>query len=695
MNIIYQIPRNSLVWLLSAHVAVIVPHTVRIPWWLTAISMACVLWRIQVFRGLWRFPGMMLRLAFVLIGAAGILYNYGTVLGALAGVALLIMAFSFKLLEMHTLRDAYIIVLLSYFVIAMSFLFEQSLLQAAYGVFCFILVTSALIGLNQSRSHWQPFRTLKTAGIMLLQSVPLMLVLFILVPRFDPLWTLNFDSSKAYTGLSDSMTPGDIAHLSKSPKLAFRASFNEGIPNNQQLYWRTLVFYDFDGRTWGNFSSGSNKANQGQVYFNQKNQTVQPWLENYRQAFQLSKNTSDYPVDGPQGPVYSYRVTIEPSGQNYLFALDMPFSQAAGVGVSRDYVLRYKEKITQRKDYSVMSIPAVPTDLALPQYLREKSTALPIKGNPQARELARQWRGQVDSEQAFINKILTWFNQQSFVYTLKPPLLGRDSVDEFLFDSRRGFCAHYAGAFAFLLRSVNIPVRIVTGYQGGEVNALGNYVLVYQFDAHAWVEVWLSGRGWVRVDPTSAVSPLRIEKGIEDALAGEQSFLADTFFAASRYRKIAIISLIRLRLDYINYLWHTKVVGYQSLQQKNLFSKWFGNYSYSHIALALLISGLLIVSLLAMVLFFKRPKRKVDPATKLYLKFCRKLQGAGLARLPGEAPLNYAYRVCSDRPDLKTSMEEVTKLYVALSYTNKFSDENRQRQALHTLRRAVQKTPVS
>ncbi len=694
MKIIYQIPRNSLIWLLTAQVAVIVPHVYRIPWWLTAISLACTCWRVQVFRGLWRFPNTLLRMAFVLLGAASILYSYGTFLGALAGVALLIMAFSFKLLEMHTLRDAYIIVLLSYFVIAMDFLFEQSMIHALYGLFCFIVVTAALLGLNQSSSHVQPFKTFRTAATIFLQSLPLMIVLFILVPRFGPLWTLNFDNTKAYTGLSDSMSPGDIAQLSRSPKLAFRASFENEIPANQQLYWRTLVFYDFDGRTW----RAADNNPQGLATFQGRNKAADEWLHNYRQAFLTTDNAFDNADDDAkfikQARAYNYQVTMEPTGQNYLFALDMPFSQEVDLAISRDYVLRYKEKINQRLDYSARSVPKVITDLVLPQYLREKSTALPENNNPRSKALARQWREQVNSDQAFINKILSWFNQQDFVYTLRPPLLGRNAVDEFFFDTRRGFCAHYAGAFAFLLRSANIPARIVTGYQGGEVNALGNYVLVHQFDAHAWVEVWLQGRGWVRIDPTSAVSPLRIEQGIEDALAAENSFLEDSFFSAVRYRKFPILSQIRLRLDYINYLWHNKVVGYQSKQQQNLFTKWFGEYSYKNIALTLLISGLVIMSSLAAGLFFKRPKRKTDPATKQYLKFCKKLKGAGFTRLASESPMAYADRVSAAQPELKSVIDRITRLYVALTYTGKLADEKQKRQALHALRRAVQKLTI-
>ena len=691
MNIIYQIPRNSLVWLLAAQVAVIAPHVTRIPWWLTAISLVCAFWRIQVFRGLWRFPGKLLRISFVLIGGAGVLYSFGTFLGAPAGVALLILAFSFKLLEMHTLRDAYIVVLLSYFVIAMSFLFDQSMSYAFYGAVCFVVVTAALIGLNQSRSHWQPFRTFKTAGLIILQSIPLMIVLFILVPRFGPLWTLNFGSTNAYTGLSDSMTPGDIASLSKSPKLAFRASFEQEIPDNKLLYWRTLILYDFDGRTWRT----SSVEEQRKYNSSDSPRYSFQWLHDYQQHFyQDSKNLNSNEKTKDKR-IYNYEVIMEPTGQNYIFALDMPFSEKGDLLLSRDYLLRNKESIFQRFDYSVMSIPGLETDIKLPANIREKATALPENSNHRSKALAQQWRSQVRTDEEYIYKILNWFNQENFVYTLRPPLLGRDTVDEFFFDTQRGFCAHYAGAFAFLLRSVNIPVRIVTGYQGGEINTLGNYVLVHQFDAHAWVEVWLEGRGWLRFDPTGAVSPLRVERGIEDALSGEQSFLESSFFSASRYRKIPVIGLIRLRLDYINYLWHTKVVGYQSQQQFNLISKWFGIYSYERIALALVLSGIVIMGILALILFFKRPIRKTAPATKLYLKYCKKLQRAGFPRLPGESPRDYAVRVSNDNPKLKSTVERVTTLYIALAYTNTFKNENQKDKAITSLKKAIQKIQFS
>jgi len=691
MKIIYQIPRNSLVWLLTAQVAVIAPHVSRIPWWLTVISLACTYWRIQVFRGLWRFPGKLLRFAFVLIGAAGVLYSFGTFLGALAGVALLILAFSFKLLEMHTLRDAYIVVLLSYFVIAMNFLFSQSMSHAFYGAVCFVIVTSALLGLNQSRSHWQPFRTFKTAGLIILQSIPLMIVLFILVPRFGPLWTLNFSSANAYTGLSESMTPGDIARLSKSPKLAFRASFDQDIPENQQLYWRTLILYDFDGRTWRTSSVNDQSKKDSQ---NQPQYSFQ-WLHDYQKHFNQNNNTLNTNRRSKNRPIYNYQVIMEPTGQNYIFALDMPLSEKGDFILTRDYLLRNNESIYQRLDYSVMSIPGLETDIELPANLRKMATSLPENSNRRSRALAHQWRADVDTDEEYIKKILNWFNQKNFVYTLRPPLLGRHSVDEFFFDTQRGFCAHYAGAFAFLLRSVNIPVRIVTGYQGGEVNSLGNYVLVHQFDAHAWAEVWLKGRGWVRFDPTGAVSPLRVERGVEDALRSEESFLEDSFFAASRYRKIPLIGLIRLRLDYINYLWHTKIVGYQSEQQFNLITKWLGIYSYKKIALALVFSGIVIMGILALILFFKRPIRKTDPATKLYLKFCKKLQRAGFPRFPGESPQDYSQRVSKAKPNLKSTVESVTTLYIAIAYSNTFKNENQRHEAINSLNKAVRKVQRS
>lgn len=686
MKVIFPIPRNSLVWLLSAHVAVVLPHIPRIPWWLTVLSIVCAFWRIQVFRGMWKFPGRWLRYSLVLAGTAGILFHYGTFLGAVAGVALLITAFSFKLLEMHTFRDAYIVVILAYFVIAMNFLFEQTLLRAIYGLICFVLVTAALIGINQSRSHINPLTTLKTASVIFLQSIPLMIVFFILVPRVGPLWTFNFDNNKAYTGLSDSMTPGDIASLSQSPKLAFRARFENEIPDNQQLYWRTLILYDFDGRTWRAEKQHTRKV------FPYKLNYKPDWLENYHQQFNKTESFTNTDFNRQQTRKYTYDVTMEATGQNYVFALDMPFTKDNRIAMSRDYVFRYKEKIKQRIDYTFTSSPLIETDIELPEGIRRKSLALPETGNSRARSLARQWRSQVNSDEAFIEKVLNHFNQEAYFYTLKPPLLGKNSIDEFLFDTRRGFCAHYAGAFAYLLRSVNIPVRVVTGYQGGEINTLGNYVLVHQFDAHAWTEAWLPGKGWVRLDPTASVSPLRIERGLEDALLEENTFLENSFFSTSKYRKIPLISKIRLRIDYLNYLWHTKIVSYQAKQQYLLLSKWFGQFSYKKMALIMLACGTLIVGILTIGLFWKRPKRKYDPATIIYLKFCRQMENAGIPRLPGESPMDFAKRVSSSKPQLESQINTVTGLYIALIYSSRSPRGSERIEALNAMKKAANQT---
>jgi hypothetical protein len=297
---------------------------------------------------------------------------------------------------------------------------------------------------------------------------------------------------------------------------------------------------------------------------------------------------------------------------------------------------------------------------------RRAELQLPDGYNPRARALASEWRAEAASDEAFIERVLGWFNREAFVYTLQPPLLGRDTVDEFLFGERRGFCEHYANAFVFLLRAAGVPARVVVGYQGGERNPYQDYLLVHHFDAHAWAEAWLEGRGWVRYDPTAAVAPERIESSLSAALGEE--FLADSVLAMERYRGIPLLAIIRMRWDLATYHWARLVLQYNSERQAALLDRVLGEISVARLTAALLGCGAVVLFAVAFSLFGLRPRHRRDPATVAYLRVCAELARGGLVRRNGEGALAFLERVREQSPENADELAAITHAYVELCY---------------------------
>ena len=534
----FQIPRNSLVWMLAAQIAVIAPHVPRLPVWVTSICVGCCFWRVMVYQGRWSYPGRWAKVVFVVAGLIGLGVGYkGRVYGLEPAVALLVIAFVFKLLEMQHKRDAYIVILLGYFVAITEFLFFQSIPYAFYMLFAVVLITAALIGLNQTQSHLQPLKTLKLAATLMVQSIPMMLVLFILFPRIAPLWTVPLESQAAKSGVTDRMSPGDIASLSLSPELAFKASFSGAIPAPGQLYWRGLVLENYDGKTW------TRRANlTDSIWRNKQSKPV--WAKDIERL----------------GSTQSYSIILEPTRQNWLFSLataDLPAN--ADIAMLDDYTLAYVHRrgVTAKFKYAVTSDLQYRLETELSDEVRQRNTSLPSDSNPRTRELVSAILALASNDADYVNRVLSYFADEKFAYTLQPPTLGDDDIDEFLFDSRRGFCEHYAGSFVFMMRAAGIPARVVLGYQGGEYNALANYIAVHQFDAHSWTEVWYEGRGWVRIDPTQMVSPERIQRGLESAVAEENTFLANSPLSWLKYRQLLWLQDLRQQLGAIGHYWIT------------------------------------------------------------------------------------------------------------------------------------------
>lgn len=647
MSIAFQIPRNCLAILLFAQAAVLLPHLLRLPVWVSTVCVICALWRVLLFTGRGFYPGSMLKFLLVAIAFIGIWNSYGTLISLEAVVALLITAFALKLIEMKNRRDVFAVIFLAYFVAAMEFLFEQNILLVVYMFLAVSLVTAALIALHESDERQRSVHALTTGAKLMGQALPLAIVLFIVFPRFGPLWAVPSQQSKAKTGQSDSMAPGDFAELAKSNELAFRVKFAGEQPPQQSLYWRGLVFSNFDGRRW----SAQQLAPSGSQW--------QP----YRRAAQstgAAASKGGTPID--------YTVTLEPSQQPWLYALPLAESNTTDVVQTGDFRLLATRPVEQRFQYRARSYMQSTLEPQLSKARRLAELQLPAQGDSRSRDFARRLRGQSASDANYVQAVLKHFNQNEFVYTLSPGKLGRHTIDEFLFTSRRGFCEHYASSFVFLMRAAGVPARVVVGYQGGEVNPYEDYVLVHQFDAHAWAEVWLPDRGWQRVDPTSAVAPNRIELGMGDTLGEE---LRDSgSLSLSDFRHIKVLNWARLRWDGLNYSWTQFVLNYDAAAQVTFFEQWLGAVSPLRIALFLLGGGALVLGLVAVNLLRDKVAHKLHPVDAIYLRHCSALQRAGFARHMAEAPHTYARRIGKTYPELADSAHRIERLYTQLRYSS-------------------------
>ena len=660
MKMLQQVPRNALAWIIISMFTLLAPHAGRIPVWIMLIYLFAALWRIQVYRGHWSFPGRWVKLVMIVSGFAGIYLSFGSLIGLEPTVALLLTAFALKLIELVSRKDAYVLIFLGYFVCITEFLFTQDLLMVLYSLLNVIVVTTALVALHQPGEHRFNRKTMRLAGVMVLQAMPLMLVLFFLFPRIGPLWTVPVKSHTAKTGMSDFMKPGDISKLSQSADVAFRVQFEGEIPPKSQLYWRGLVFSKLEEGAWSNLG-----------YFQV------PAKERRQQEVVTT------------GEPLNYSIIMEPTQQNWLFGLRYATPDRPGILAAPDFRLYSLVMIEDEFQYQVRSWPEAQLETELSAWRREVELRLPDNDNQRTRQFASTLRAQAGSDEVFVDAVLQHFNREPFVYTLQPPLLPDvDGIDVFMFESRRGFCEHYAHAFTVMMRAAGIPARVVAGYQGGEINPVNKTVIVHQFDAHAWAEVWLPERGWVRVDPTASVAPQRIEMGLEEAVAAEGTFLSDSPLSPLRYRSIRWINQLRLRYDALTYQWQSWVVGFDGEVQFQLLRDVFGEVSAGRFAAALIGTWALVLLPVAISLLRRRETRPQRPLDREYLKVCERLGNLGYPRQAGESAADYAARISRQCPDWAESFNRLTRLYTELAYQTPVSAASEQQfhQALRQFR---------
>ncbi len=622
--------RNTL-WLLAALAMVAAPHVERLPWWVSALAAMLLLWRIHLGRSRLPLPRKWLLLIIVAGAAAGIYLHYRTLFGRDAGVTLLIVMLALKTLETNSQRDGILLIFLGYFIVITNFLYSQTISTALYMLLCVWVITATMIGLHYTRPHPGYRHQLRSAALLLAQSAPLMLVLFLFFPRVQgPLWGLPQDAFSGVSGMSETMSPGSIINLSLSDAVAFRVEFKSPVPAQRNLYWRGPVMWNFNGRTW----------------------TARPYLYYFGELRFDADN-----------PAVDYSVTLEPHNDRWLFALDLPVTIPPTAVITRDFHLRSREPLTSRIRYDMKSYPGYRLGLDETPDMRQRALQLPPDTNPRAAEFGRRLREKFADDRALMGEVLAMFRNEKFFYTLDPPPLGEHPVDDFLFKTRSGFCEHYASSFAVLMRAAGIPARVVTGYLGGEINPLGNYMIVRQADAHAWTEVWLAGEGWVRVDPTAAVSPLRIESGAAAAVPQTGPL---PMFARGGY---AWLKQMRFSWDSLANSWNQWVLGYNPERQRTLLLRaGFDDATWRTLAVILIIATGFITLVLALLMLRKMGRTERDPVRLAYLRFCAKLGRKGLPRSPAEGPQDYALRLARLRPDLAAGIAAITQLYVALRY---------------------------
>jgi protein-glutamine gamma-glutamyltransferase len=617
-GVVYQIPRNALALLMVAQAVVVLPYLFALSPWIIGVGLFCGYWRTGVYQGRWDYPRRWIKVVLVLSSVGGVAVSGVQPFSLEAAASLLILAFALKLVEMKSRRDAYLVIFLGYFIVATLFLFYQSMSVTAYQLVALVVVTAAMVGLNQHASRVRPLESMRMALVLVAQAVPLTVMLFLFFPRIAPLWSVPLPSS-ASTGISDRMKPGDIAQLTRSDALAFRVVFDGPVPPKRDLYWRGLVYSRFQDGTW---SVGG---------------LLPAW------------QAGEQPAPSMNAARINYEVLLEPTQSDWLFALETPLPRSAGVTLTRDYRLEAADPVHSVYRYRAASFPELLMDSydALPDMLRARETSLPPGDNPRLRAYAQTLWQRAGDEASFVRAVLTEIYDQPYFYTLSPPPLpDRDSVDRFWFDTRRGFCTHYAGALVIMLRSVGIPARLIGGYQGGEVNPRTGHLVVRQYDAHAWVEYWQPGQGWRRVDPTSAVAPARIEEGLSAALSVEDR-AALSALTGARMSGIGVLRDLLYWADSLEHRWNLWVIGYDGDLQSSVLTRLLGEVTAMRVAIAVLIGGGLSVALVAVSLFWRRRPVRRHPVERLFARFCDGVAGAGWRREPNEAPAVFLRRMAA------------------------------------------------
>lgn len=635
--------RTTLAWISASYVLAVLPLYSELSPLIYGIALLAIGWRYAIEQGRSRMPSQRQLNTAAVLGAL-LIALLSPQLGLVGSIFnLLVMGCTLKFLEFRQRRDLGLHILALFFLGGLSFVYHQHWLVTLYLLASVLLNTSALISLYQPTNRREQLRQ---ASLLVAQSIPVMLLLFVILPRLGPLWQMP-QTQRAITGLGEAVNTENITELTRSSDLVFRASFS-GTPPSER-YWRTLVHESFDGHSWHMSPELRDWQNR------QQSRRYQPWR-------------APPSTQSGQGASVEYRLYTEPSNQSWIYSLVLSSSSDPALIETPVQTLITPAPLTQKRQFTLRYFPQQPIEPELPADRRQQNLALPNGGNPQTRAMAAKLRRQFpDDDRALMQSALRYYREQPFSYTLNPPPLSGDSIDQFLFSTRAGFCAHYASSLAFILRAAGIPARLVSGYLGGEYHPEDDYVSVHQFDAHAWVEAWFPG-GWQRVDPTLMVAPERVEQGL-DSLMRDQGFLAQDPLSLSRYRHIALLNDLRLALASLDYHWTVWILNYDTQTQDGLLKRWFASGVGGR--LFVLLGGALLALAIAVALgWLYQRKRPQDPLLRLYLRACQHLARAGVPRQPAETPSTYRDRLLLQGHPAARVFEQITAVYLQGRYAH-------------------------
>lgn len=634
--------------LLSITVALVLAvHAEHLPWWLgvaLALTLGCRWWQRRQRIG--RVPTW-LKIPLLVLLTLAVIASYGNLFGREPGTALAVGLLILKLLETETARDVRVGVGFACFALMSALLIDQGLLATVVVALGLLPALATLRALEPAQPSTSLPRTLLPGVVLLTAAVPMALLAFLLVPRLsEPLWGAPA-SEAARTGLSDSMSPGNFTDLLTDDRPAMRVSFAGTVPAADLRYFRAYVMWDYDGRSW-------------------------------RRGF-VRRDEAKTATPLETSVAIDYSISLVPTHQRVLPALDVALNAPAQAHLQPDHELLADKPVSDPLTYTLRSALRYRLQPQLDDRARRLGLQRPIGFNPRTLALATQWRQRFGTDDAaIVQAALSLFHDGDFRYTLAPAPLGRDAVDDFLFSTREGFCEHYSSAFTLLMRDANIPARVVTGYQGGYWNRLGNYLLVRNSDAHAWSEVWLAGRGWVRVDPTGAVRPERVTLGAS-AAAGDQ---------LSWYRTDWLQG-VRNHWDIVNRWWDQGVIGFDALRQRGLLTP-FGVRDVDTATLGLLLaisSVLFIAAGLGWALLRRRPRDGLLNALRTLEK---KLARHGIVRRSTEGPQHYLTRAARALPRHRDELATLMQAYLALRYAH----DTPPPEPLHDFYRAVREFRV-